>query len=147
MNALLSEGLAQILPVTTLLASLLGLLLLRLSLRVIALRRENKVPLGDGGNEALQRAIRGQANCAEYVPIGVLLMLIAELQGANTWLLAALAVMFLGGRLAHGYAFAFTSGSPKLRVGGMQLTLGAIGLLSILNLVMVAIGLLAPGNG
>ncbi len=132
------------LPVTTFLVSLLGLLLFRLSLRVIELRRKNKVSLGDGGHDDLQRAIRGQANCAEYAPIAVLLVMVAELQSPDviiSILLAVLAGGFLLGRILHGYAFAATSGNMTLRVRGMQLTLMTILLLAGLNLVVLAVGL------
>tara|TARA_Y100000588_G_scaffold203641_1_gene217454 strand:+ start:56 stop:445 length:390 start_codon:yes stop_codon:yes gene_type:complete len=124
-------------PITAVTAALLGLVFVVLSIRVIRLRRENSVSLGDGGNEALQRAIRGHGNCAEYAPVGILLLLIAELQGANaTWLLIVAAALLLG-RAAHGYAFGFTTNNPPLRVSGMILTFGAILSLAATNLVLV----------
>lgn len=135
----------MLLPITTILVSLLGLLLFRLSLRVIELRRKNKVSLGDGGHDDLQRAIRGQANCAEYAPLAVLLVLVAELQASGPLMLGAVAVLaagFLLGRILHGYAFAATSGNATLRVRGMQLTLMTIVLLAGFNLVLLVIGLL-----
>ena len=134
----------MLLPITTILVSLLGILFFRLSLRVIQLRRENKVSLGDGGHDALERAIRGQGNCAEYAPITVLLVLAAELQAPNlaiTGLVGLLAAGFLIGRVLHGYAFAATSGNARLRVLGMQLTLFPLLLLSGLNLVLLGIAL------
>jgi len=135
------------LPITTILISLLAFLFVRLSLQVVTLRRQNRVSLGDGGKEDLQRAIRGQGNCAEYAPIGVLLVLVAELQSANTIatiVLGVLAAAFLLGRLLHGYAFAFTSGNMTCRVRGMQLTILSILALAALNLLMPAIALLVP---
>lgn len=135
------------LPITTVLTALLAFLLVRLSLHVITLRRKNRVSLGDGGKDDLQRAIRGQGNCAEYAPIGVLLVLVAELQSVNTIatiVLGLLAAAFLLGRVLHGYAFAFTSGNATLRVRGMQLTLLSILALAALNLFMPAIALLGP---
>ena len=134
----------MLLPITTILVSLLGILFFRLSLRVIQLRRENKVSLGDGGHDALERAIRGQGNCAEYAPITVLLVLAAELQAPNltiTGLVGLLAAGFLIGRVLHGYAFAATSGNARLRVLGMQLTLFPLLLLSGLNLVLLGVAL------
>lgn len=135
------------LPITTVLTSLLALLLVRLSLQVIKLRRQNRVSLGDGDNQNLQRAIRGQGNCAEYAPIGVLLVLVAELQSVNTIatiVLGVLAAAFLLGRLFHGYAFAFGDGNATLRVRGMQLTILSILALAGLNLMMPAIALIGP---
>lgn len=133
------------LPITIILTSLLALLLFRLSVRVISLRRQNKVSLGDGGHTDLQRAIRGQANCAEYAPIAVLLVLVAEVQAPGmlvTVPLAVLAAAFLIGRIMHGIAFAATAGNATLRVRGMQLTLFSIVLLALLNLGILIAGLI-----
>ena len=109
-------------PVTTILASALAVVFMVLSLRVIRRRVEKKVAHGDGGDDELRRVIRGHANCAEYAPIGILLVLIAELQSVNMILLAIIAAAFLLGRLFHAYAFAFTAGNVFLRRRGMQLT-------------------------
>ncbi|MDD9905406.1 MAG: MAPEG family protein [Rhodospirillaceae bacterium] len=122
--------------VTAITAALLALLFVILSFRVIRLRGSESVSLGDGGNEKLQRAIRGHGNCAEYAPIGILLLLIAELQGGNgLWLMIIAAALVLG-RVAHGCAFAFTANNPPLRVSGMILTFGAILSLAATNLVL-----------
>ena len=132
--------------VTTILASLLATVFLVLSLRVIRLRREHKVALGDGGNEQLGRAIRGHANWAEYAPIGILLVLIAELQSVNVIVLAVLAAAFALGRAFHAYAFGFTSGSMFLRVRGMQLTFFTILILAVLNIAMLLYGWIGVGG-
>ena len=55
------------------------ILFIALSARVIAFRRSNKIPLGDAGNLALLSRIHAQCNCAEYMPLGLLLLLMAEL--------------------------------------------------------------------
>ena len=60
--------------VTPLIASALTLIFIRLSFAVIRLRRANRVGLGSGGNEELERAIRAQGNFAEYVPFGLILI-------------------------------------------------------------------------
>ena len=60
--------------VTPLYAALLALWFVVLSLHVIRCRREARVSLGDGGNGRLQRAIRAQANFAEYVPLALVLL-------------------------------------------------------------------------
>ena len=51
--------------VTSIIASILTAILIKLSFAVIELRRKNKVGLGSGGHEELERAIRAQANFAE----------------------------------------------------------------------------------
>ncbi len=120
------------LPLTTLSACALGLLLVVLSLRIIGVRRGEKVSLGSGGNETLERRIRAQGNLVEYGPIGLILIGLAEMQEANAFLLGIAAAAFVMGRLLHGYAFGFTSRAMRPRVTGMLLTLfsllGMIGL-------------------
>ena len=111
------------LPVTTSAAVILAALFVFLSIRVIGERRSSKVPIGDGGNETLQRRIRGQANLAEYGPIGLFLILLAELQSSGGIILPVLAAVFVAGRLMHGYAFGLKDYAVRPRVLGMQCTL------------------------
>ena len=63
----------EMLIVTSLIASVLTIFFVKLSFAVIALRRKNRVALGTGGQEELERAIRAQGNFAEYVPISLIL--------------------------------------------------------------------------
>lgn len=127
------------LPITTLLASTLLAWLLVLSWRVIRFRQSGGASLGDGGDKALQRRIRAQANLTEYAPLFVVLIAFLELQHGNFAVLALLSVAFLLGRLAHGYALAFTDGNVIGRVGGMGLTLGASGLAVAYGLVSLVL--------
>ena len=133
-------------PVTTILASALAVVFLVLSLRVIRLRMEKKVAHGDGGDEELRRAIRGHANWAEYAPIGILLVLIAELQSVNMILLTVIAAAFALGRSFHAYGFAFTAGNVFLRVRGMQLTFFTIAILAVLNLALLVYSWIGAGG-
>lgn len=123
------------LPVATLLTSILLAWLLVLSWRVIRTRQSGGASLGDGGDNTLQRRIRAQANLTEYAPLFVILIAILELQDGNVVILALLSVTFVIGRLAHGYALAFTDGNTMGRVGGMGLTLGASGLAVVYGLI------------
>ena len=66
--------------ITGLYAAALALLFVVLSARVITVRRANKVSLGDGGDADLLARVRAQGNFAEYAPLGIVLILIAELQ-------------------------------------------------------------------
>ena len=74
--------------VTSIIASLLTVIFIKLSFAVIGLRRKNKVGLGSGGHDDLERAIRAQGNFAEYVPFGIILIACLELNGAPRWLAA-----------------------------------------------------------
>lgn len=109
-----------------------------LSLRVIALRGNPLFAVlkraGDD-KRSLERAIRGHGNFAEYTPIMLVLMLIAEQSSASATLLHSCGAMFLVGRLAHGFCFGFLAHSMPLRIGGMVLTLTALGSMAIAQLL------------
>ncbi len=120
------------LPITTLSACALSLLLIILSLRIINVRRGEKVSLGSGDNQTLERRIRAQGNLIEYGPMGLILIGLAELQNTNTFLLGTAAAAFVMGRLLHGYALSFTDQAMRPRVTGMMLTL--FGLLAMVGI-------------
>ena len=124
----------MIFPVTTVSAVFLAALLVVLSVRVILGRRDSGVSLGDGGEDRLNRRIRAQGNLAEYAPMGILLTLLAESQGALTWIVALCAAIFVIGRLSHGYALSFRKSASGARVRGMIMTFTGLSLLTIVNL-------------
>ena len=109
-------------PITTLYAGALALVLILLSIRVIQARGETKVFMGDGGNALMVRRMRGQANFVEYVPMALILVGLLEYRGAPAWELHLLGGTLLVARLLHGYAFAFASNFPPGRFGGAVLT-------------------------
>jgi uncharacterized protein len=108
--------------VTPLYAALLALWFVVLSLRVVQRRRSAKVSLGDGGDALLQRAIRGQANFAEYVPLALLLLLVIELSRFSLYLVHALGIALLLARLLHGYAMGFKAEFRFGRLWGATIT-------------------------
>jgi uncharacterized protein len=65
-------------PITALYAGVLGIILVLISVRVSVVRGKFKVMFGDGGQESLMRAIRGQGNFVEYVPLALLLVGMVE---------------------------------------------------------------------
>ena len=125
------------LPITTLLTCGLAFLLLALSWTVIKGRRSLSLSTGDGGDSMMERRIRAQGNLAEYAPIFVILIALAELQGGNAVVVSILALVFFVGRLAHGYAFAFTEKNMKLRFRGMMAALFGISATSLYNLALL----------
>jgi hypothetical protein len=77
------------------------LFLIYVSMRVGQARMKNKVSLGDGGNDAMVRAIRTQGNYVEYAPAALLgLFALAQL-GAGATVIHALGAAFLVARVAH----------------------------------------------
>lgn len=80
------------------------LILLALAYVVVAGRQRHNIVLGDGGNEAVGRAIRAHANAAEYIPaalVGIVLLALLE-PAAPLWLLHASGVSLTLGRILHG---------------------------------------------
>jgi uncharacterized protein len=106
-------------------AALAGLFLL-LTARVIVYRRAERINLGDGSDPVMLRRIRAQGNFVETVPLALILLAIAELQGEAPGWLHLTGGLLLAGRLAHGLNFSFDLKQMQLRVGGMGLTLVAI---------------------
>ncbi len=81
--------------IVALYGGLLALLYLILSFRTIVLRGRLRVTLGDGGSEALQRAIRAHANFGEYVPLALVLQVLLASTGASAPLPLRIAGMVL----------------------------------------------------
>jgi len=125
--------------ITALYAGPIALLLLVLSARVITYRRANRLGLGDHGNNSLLKRMRAQANCAEYAPIGILMMALVELQDAPALLVHVIGLLLLIGRLMHGYGFSASPPKMNLRVGGMVLTLTSIALAAVCGMAFALI--------
>jgi uncharacterized membrane protein YecN with MAPEG domain len=105
--------------------------------RISLLRRDLKVSVGDGGHEPLLRRMRAQANFIENAPFFLILLGGLELSGANRWGLGALAIVFLLGRVAHGYGM--DGGALQhWRRDGMVSSVGALFLLAIWAAVCAA---------
>jgi uncharacterized membrane protein YecN with MAPEG domain len=111
------------LPITSLAAVINGIILLVLTYRVILLRRRDGVVLGDNGDRVLTKAIRGQANAAEQIPIAIVILALAELQGGHSAVLITLAFALTIGRASHAIYFGVHGTHWRLRVYGMLLTL------------------------
>ena len=107
-------------PITLMYGSALGLIYLVVSYRVSRARMQEKVSLGDGGNEKVLLAYRVQANMGEYVPLT--LILVAGLEASPA---PALIVHILGGALVAGrvlHAVGLSQG-PKPNFGRVSGTL------------------------
>lgn len=120
--------------ITPIYAGLLALLFIFLSARVIVVRRNDRISLGDGENPKMAYRIRAQANFAEYAPIGLILLLMAEIQGAPFWVVHLLGAILLIARLLHGWAFNQQPHNLKARTAGTLLTLAMITFSAIANI-------------
>ena len=120
---------------TAIYGGLCGLMLVALSAGVIRQRARARVSLGDGGDAGLIRWMRAQGNFGEYVPMALLLMALAEAQGAPEVALHGLGGALLLGRALHAWGMVSGRDLHPARGAGMVLTfavliLGGAGLLA-----------------
>ena len=114
-------------PVTALYAGLNALIMLALAGVIPPMRFRHRVGLGDGGVETMARAVRAHANCAENVPMAIILIGLLELMAAPLWLLHALGIALTLGRVAHPIGLYSSSGASPARFIGTSLSWTAIG--------------------
>ena len=122
---------------TSVIASILALMFIKLSFDVIGFRRKNKISLGAGDVVELERAIRAHGNFAEYVPFGLFLIAALELNGAPSALVAFLGLILVVGRFLHAKGINEPPPNFTNRVRGMKLTFAALGLSAVANLAWV----------
>lgn len=89
------------LMITALYASILALLLTALAVNVTIQRNRLGVLFGDGGKPAMMRAMRLHGNSAEYIPIGVVLMGLYELDGGLPLVLHVAGIALVVSRLVY----------------------------------------------
>lgn len=129
--------------ITLIYLAILSLIYSLLALIVVAQRRKNKTPFGDGGHESLHRAIRAHGNFIEWVPLAALLVAALESLGEAIahihWLMGALLVA----RVLHPIGLASVLGSLRYRVGrivGALVSWGVVTLAATLLLVRLTTG-------
>lgn len=107
--------------VTALYGSLNAILNIALANNVSNLRRKEKVSVGVGESKALQLAVRMHGNNAEFVPLAILMLLLAELcGGASLWLHVAGGLLLVA-RVSH--AIGLPRPAPNVfRFGGTAVT-------------------------
>jgi len=112
--------------VTAIYAGLLALMMVFLAAQVVRLRGKHRVTLQDGGNPDLMLGIRVFGNFAEYVPMALVLMMLAESAGTPSWAVHGLGVALIVGRVAHALGLRHDRGTTPGRLVGMNLTWGVI---------------------
>ena len=119
--------------IVSIFAAVLAIMYIQLSFRVINLRKKKKISLGDGGDSALNAAIRTHGNFIEYVPFSLILLFLVEYQGLSSHYCYVLGLMLVVGRICHSYALA--ENQLKFRVIGMGLTFLTMILSAVLLLI------------
>jgi uncharacterized protein len=116
----------MILPISLTAAGFAALINIWLGIRIGQVRTREKISVGDGGNEALIRRMRAQANFIEFTPIVLILIALVEMaRGHSTWLWVV-AIVYLLGRIAHALGM---EKDGKLRgIGVLSSMLALLGL-------------------
>lgn len=123
-------------PIVSVYAAVLALVYVALSIRVVTVRRAALVAIGDGGDKVLERRIRAHANFAEYVPIALILIALAESNGAPVLMLHALGSGLIVGRVVHALNISSEQERIPLRVVGMATTFTVILVAALANLIL-----------
>lgn len=125
------------LPVTLSAAAACAFINFWLAVRIGAVRRAEKIAIGDGGNERLTARMRAHLNFAEYAPIVLILLALTEAaRGASTGLWIA-AVAFVLARIAHPIGM---DGWMPGRMSGIAVTFGVMIGLAIYAVVILTTG-------
>lgn len=124
--------------VTPLYAAGLTVLFLILTINIIKLRNKHRIALLDGGVPDLQRAIRIHANFTEFVPLCLILLAFAELNGARDLYLHIIGSILLIARILH--ALSIHVQVLKMRVVAMMMTFSTL-VLSLILLITSSFGL------
>ena len=105
-----------------------------LAMNVTLHRVTLRVSLGDGGKPQMHRMIRLHGSAVEYVPLGVLLMGLYELDGGSPFALHASGVALILGRLLFVAGVWNHDAANPIRGAAAVLTWLVIAALAILNL-------------
>jgi uncharacterized protein len=122
--------------ITSIYAAVLAIIMIALSSHVSAQRGKANVSILDGGNSELQLRIRRHGNFVENVPMALLVMLLAELDGVGaTWIHAA-GVLLIVGRILHAIGLRADKATALRLAGGVSSTLAV--LLMVGNILFLA---------
>ena len=129
----------MLLPTTLCMAAAAAIINFWLAMRCGQVRTKEKISIGTGGSDLMERRMRAQLNFVENTPWILALIAAIELAGKGSSWLAIVGAVYMLGRVAHGLGMDGTS-------FGMGRTIGtAITMLTQLGLAIVAV-LVATGH-
>ncbi|PIE13779.1 MAG: hypothetical protein CSA70_03420 [Rhodobacterales bacterium] len=121
------------LTVTSLYAAAFGMVMLVLWISVTKTRAAAHISIGDGGDVVLHERIRRHGNFIEWVPLTLILLALAEIQGASALWLSVAGALALLGRLIHPFGLrADNAAHPARIVGNMGNILSMVLLIVLL---------------
>lgn len=98
------------------------ILLLVLSMLVVRQRQKHKVALGDGGVPELARVSRAFANATEYVPAGLIAIVVLAVLEAPPLAIHVIGLLLLAGRVIHAVGLSNSGAASIPRAIGVLLT-------------------------
>jgi uncharacterized membrane protein YecN with MAPEG domain len=102
-------------------------------------RQRLRQALGEGDDPAMARAVRRHGNFTENAAIFAVALALAEMLGAQRWLIVALAAVFLAGRVLHAVGLSQANTANPWRVAGAISTVG-VGVVLGVRLVLLGAG-------
>ena len=127
------------LTITAVYALPLAAIYLVLWFRVTQMRAALGISIGDAGNPTLHERIRCHGNFVEWVPMVLILMIIAESLGADAIYVHITGALLVLGRLAHPFGLKAEKATHVLRIVG-----NSANILATLN-VMVCLAVRSLG--
>ena len=128
----------MLLPTTLAMAAAAALINFWLMLRCGQVRTKEKINIGTGGSDLMERRMRAHANFVENTPWVLALVGLLELAGKGGQWLAIAAAVFMLGRVAHGLGMDGTGPFKSGRmIGTLTAMLAQIGLAIVAVLVLL----------
>ncbi|NOU03264.1 MAG: MAPEG family protein [Novosphingobium sp.] len=124
-----------LLPTTLCLAAAAALINFWLAIRCGQVRMKEKINIGTGGSDLMERRMRAQLNFAENTPWVLALIAAIELAGKGGGWLAIVGAVYMAARVAHGFGMDGGSLEKGRGIGVMVTMLTQLGLAVVAVLV------------
>jgi uncharacterized protein len=127
----------MLLPTTLSLAAAAALINIWLGIRCGQIRSREKVSIGTGGNDLLERRMRAQLNFVENTPWVLALAAGIELAGKGGQWLTIVGALYMLGRIAHGFGMDGGGLEKGRGIGVMISMLTQVGLAIVAVLILL----------
>lgn len=127
----------MLLPTTLSLAAAAALINIWLGIRCGQVRTREKISIGTGGSDALERRMRAQLNFVENTPWVILLVAAIELAEKGGQWLAIVGALYMVARIAHAFGMDGGSMEKGRMVGVLISMLTQIGLAIVAVLILL----------
>jgi uncharacterized membrane protein YecN with MAPEG domain len=127
----------MLLPTTLSLAAAAALINIWLGIRCGQVRTREKIDIGTGGSDMMERRMRAQLNFVENTPWVLMLAAGIELAGKGGQWLAIVGGLYMAARIAHGFGMDGGSLAKGRMVGVLISMLTQVGLAIVAVLILL----------